>query len=341
MAKANNRYFSLLLLFLFLTSCGNVVGKEERTGKNSMLTDQPYFTLRLEMTSCYYVVVVNGAPVAEDLGGLPLNVDIPVNPWLRTGENDIRIELYPKNEIQPLSPASECAAKLQVRSSGTESGKGIVISTLRYSGQLAKTGTGTEKSTLPGKYSSIDQFTKKSDGDVTVSDVKVGSLPDDFGKSFTQTVTLTTPFPEWAFFNSDLLPDLFAMSEQEIDRYFTALYKQYERINESIARKDISSILPLFEERSREIDAAFYYEKGRTIKRLEKSLKEAVSNPNYELAKLSPDFLEFDMGFSYRKMARLHRGSSAAIGFNFKHTIGSENYDLIFRRQNGKWIITR
>ncbi|NOZ55152.1 MAG: hypothetical protein GXP08_18785 [Gammaproteobacteria bacterium] len=307
-----------------------------------MLINKPYFTLRLEMSSCKYTVMVNGAPIAEDLKAQPVAVDIPINHWLRTGRNEISVELYPPDEGQPISFASDCALKLQVHPSGVDSSQNNVISTLHYSGQLAQKGTGTEKSTPAGKYRSVDGFTKKSDGDVVVSEVKTGTLPDDYGTSFTQTVTLTTPFPEWAFFSSDLLPDLYALSEQELDKYFDELYKQYERINDALKRKDIDSILPLFEERSREIDAAFYYEKGRTIKRLEDSLKDAVSNADYELAELKPNYLGFDVGFVNRKMERLERGrGGSAIGFDFKHTTGSENYDLIFRRQNGKWIITR
>ncbi|NOZ53889.1 MAG: hypothetical protein GXP08_12275 [Gammaproteobacteria bacterium] len=306
-----------------------------------MLTNKPYFTLRLEMSSCSYTVMLNGAAIEQDLRDQPLSIEMPINHWLRTGENGISINLYPPEEDQPISSACDCTLTLQVRPSGTDSRQNKVISILHYSGELAQKGIGTGKSTSAGKYSSVDGFIKKPDGDVIVSNVKIAPAPEDYGQTFTQTVTLTTPFPEWAFFSSDALPDLYAMSDQEYDHYHAEVYKQYEHIQNALKRKDIDSILPLFEERSRETDIAYYHEKGRTIKKLEESLKAAVSNPNYELAELKRSFLMIDFGFVNRKMERLKRRNGTAIGFGFTHTTGSENYDLIFRRQNGKWIITR
>ena len=43
-----------------------------------------------------------------------------------------------------------------------------------------------------------------------------------------------------------------------------------------------------------------------------------------------------------KKLARLMRkGNDSAIVLNFKKGMGSESYPLIFRLNDGKWILTR
>lgn len=308
-----------------------------------VLLDKPYFTVDLNMKNSAYVVEVNGALVYRDLVGRPMNAELPINHWLRSGENEISIMLLTDDAKTPVDPKTECSITLQVRKSGGPANANQAISRLSYSGKQASTtgGTGIELSTAAGTYDSNKHFYAGRTGDVVIGAATIGPIADG-GKIIRQKITLPTPFPEWAFFKSDTLPaDVDAMSDAEFERYYTSVLVHYQRIEQALRRGDVDSILPMFAERSREIDTAFYYDPGTNAKELAYELKKIVKRPNTEM-------LPIEKGHSSvythtnRKLLKLTRGGGKdVIVFNLKDIKASESYEIVFRKQGDQWIITR
>ena len=107
------------------------------------------------------------------------------------------------------------------------------------------------------------------------------------------------------------------------------------------AHKNIDKIIELFSERNRELDAAYYYKPGTMKVKLSVSLTEAVNNPELKLSDLKTEYLGVYIS-SGRKLISLKRdGAQSAIGFDDENSGGSDRYDIIYRKKNGKWLITR
>lgn len=308
-----------------------------------MLLNKPVFTLRLNMQDCRFVVRLNGVQISRDDEGDSLSVNIPVNQWMRTGANEITLSLLTFKGKYPISPEARCEVSLQVRpDNGTEE-QTVTISRLVFSGKLASVGSkGIEESTAAGQYDSTQQFFAVRKGDVTISEATIGPHPEDHkSKQAKQTITLTTPFPEWAFFKSDTLPEVGPMTDDaEYDRYVDNLLVYYKQIYDALKSKNIDPVLPMFEERNREIDQAFYLQPGTTAQKIAKALKDAANDPNLELLGMSSKSLAIRTQEN-RKLVELVRSSgNGPIVFNIRGG-GSESYPIIFRKQGNQWIITR
>ncbi len=306
-----------------------------------MLLEKPFFTVHLEMQNCPYSLELNGAMVHREKDGLPVTLDIPVNLWMRSGENKLDLLVLTFDGERPVTTETRCDVSLRVRPSGSPAAQALTVSRLVFSGKLASAGTGTEESTPAGSYDSKHQFLASKNGDVTIS--KTSVVPDPNEKEtrlVSQTVVLQTPFPLWAFFNSDTLPDMGHMSEAEIDHYFKSIYIYIQRIHDALKSKRVDAILPMFEERSRETDLAYYKEPGTTTKDLAKELKKAVNDPHLEIFPVTEDTLA-TLTHENKKLIELSREDDLpAIIFNIKGG-GSESYPITFRRHGDKWIITR
>ncbi|WP_298941062.1 hypothetical protein [uncultured Psychromonas sp.] len=98
--------------------------------------------------------------------------------------------------------------------------------------------------------------------------------------------------------------------------------------------------MPLFVERNKELDIAFGYESGEMERLLRNHISRAINEPTWKLQKVTAK----DVGIlreENKKMVSLVRAEfSDALGFV---TPSNMFYSLTmkFRRENGKWIITR
>jgi hypothetical protein len=308
----------------------------------TMLQNKPVFTLRLNMQDCRYSVELNGVQINRNDSGDSLTVNIPVNHWMRTGANEITLSLLTFKGKYPISADARCEVSLQVRPDDGTNAQTVTISHLVFSGKLASVGSkGTEGSTAAGQYDSKRQFYPVRKGDVTISETTIGPDPTaKESKQARQTITLTTPFPEWAFFKSDNLPDVFTMADAEYDRYLDSVLVHYKRISDAIKNKNVDSILPMFEERNREIDQAFYSPPGTTAEKIATALKDAANDPDLEPLEVKADHLMTRTHDNNKLLELVREGGGNAIVFNIRGG-GSESYPIIFRKQGDKWIITR
>ena len=350
--EVKKKYMRNCLLLTIALIFGKVVGSESlpTKEKKSMLADQPYFQLRLEVSNTPYAVSINGVEIRRDMRGLPINFDMPINQWMRSGKNTVAFQLFVEKG-EKISTNAKCKVELIVHQADSSINTAQIVSRLEYAGELVGArSSGIEKSTSVGRYNSSNGFVRDDlNGDVQVSAATIHDISNagkiiesfhSFGKTVKQSVKLYTPLPKWAFFDSDDLTDPYTLSEDAYWKYRDELFVVYKQIYDALKAGDVASILPMFDERNRELDAAFYYRPGTMAKKISKALNEATADPERDILFLEPDSVGPE-GHPNNKLVSLQRDNGPAIIFNYKTVDLSESYDLVFRRQNGKWILTR
>jgi hypothetical protein len=98
--------------------------------------------------------------------------------------------------------------------------------------------------------------------------------------------------------------------------------------------------MPLFEERSRNTDRAFYLKPGTTQQRLRESLVDVLKDRSLTLQPIkADDYWSLEIGPGGRLM-RLVKGahSSAILRFQDKDGL-SHVFPVTFRRKNGRYVI--
>lgn len=306
----------------------------------SVLKKKPLFNLNLEASNARYFIFVNGVLVFKEYFSQgQISTTLPVNHWMHPSDNSIAILVMPEHD-RSVRKGAKVKIELQVGSDGVD-GPSQTIATLDFKEKYTEEGSPTKDSSPEGRFDSLNGFESADAGDVWVSEV---SAQEDFeyqgAVTYQRELTIPSSLPLWAFFNSDDLPDYDAMSD---DDYYAArddLYKEYKAIENAMKEGDIESILPLFTERSRELDAAYYFEPGTTQNNLRRSMEGAARSDSHMLAELTPDIVGITPEENSKLVSLTREEETAAIGYDLKEG-GSQSYHIVFRKQDGKWIITR
>jgi len=142
---------------------------------------------------------------------------------------------------------------------------------------------------------------------------------------------LSLPFPTWKWFTSDII------NNDENTR--NDLLREYQKIHNAVASRNVEDILPDFSERFAELATSSF--KSADVLNKAYGLLSAAKNQQLELLPIYPDDSPLVV-FGDGHLAKLtYWNGTPLIGFNFKDGSGSEGYNIIFRREKGKWIITR
>jgi hypothetical protein len=109
-------------------------------------------------------------------------------------------------------------------------------------------------------------------------------------------------------------------------------------IQEKLIAGNVDEVMPLFEERNSELDKAFYYSSGV----MEAKLRDAFETdiPQLDMLPITGKSVVY-INESNKKLASVYRGEKTAISGNYKEGSGSLKFPIMFRKQDGKWIITR
>lgn len=312
----------------------------------SVLNDKPYFTLDLDMKNSSFFVYVNGVKVFKSFSGGAVATELPLNHWMRSGENTLTLIVTPPKKGAALNDKAAYMLALKVRNKDQDSELAQTVATLAYSGKWAAIGKPTGESSLAGTFNSMHSFHADKKGDVRVSEIEVKPHEKiQNALTFTRKLDIPSSLPKWAFFNSDDIPDVDPMDDAEFNAFLKRLLEEYIKIYRALQSgqaQQIDAVLPLFDERNRELDAAFYHAPGTMRTKLRGALIDAATDKNAELVdQLSEDYMKFEIAEN-NKLARLiTEDSKPAIAQNFKNSIGSQSFDLVFRYKNGKWILTR
>jgi hypothetical protein len=333
-----------------IIACGCVVAlfsiASIATGGNSVLLEKPYFTIYLESINTRANIGFNRQLISME-NGQPTEVELPVNHLIKAGENELTILLIAndkKNKIYLEN--SQVKMTLRVRPSGSDPSHNFTLATLEFSGERLIKGNVLKGNVPANTLNSRMNFVQDPDGDVAISEVSIKDFRN-IGDVITRTVVLPAiGLPHWAFFDSDIITNIKGVDiDGEIDEnldeeLINEMLPIYSAIWNALQTKNIEPILPLFDERNREYDAAFYRKPGTTARILAENLKESATNPEKILFPITSTNTMSQV-YDNDKLARLRMNNrDPLIAFNFVRG-GSEYYDIILRKKNGKWIITR
>lgn len=346
---------AVILLLPVSSGCTKAQSKEKMKGKTmSILQKKPVYTLRVETFGVSHYINVNDCTVifdADDEGQSA--VVVPINHWMRSGENTISYDLFPPEPGKPFKPGGYVRITLMVHEL-SDPEKEYTVATLHFSGTKDEHQSHTTGSTPSGMYSSLKNFAQDKAGDIHVLDATGTPMPadEDFAgaMTFKRKINIPSSLPLWAFFKSEEMPDYRAMYHNDDEKYDEAmmpLFAEYEKIQNALEKKDIAAIMPMFEERNRETDMAFYLQPGTTAKRMRESLISTLTDlkeGNIELLKMGIRNVDFHLEDNKRIASLRTRDLGHAIALNYinkKDDLGSKNYPMFFRYQNGKYILTR
>ncbi len=308
----------------------------------NMLKNKPIFDIKVESFGVSFYLKVNGVSIMKEMDSFgQISTTLPVNHWMTPGENSIGIIVFPDEEGEKINPNSYVKMELWVQSLGGAAA-GHMIASINFSGAGIEKDDATSESSSSGTLSSEKGFLKDLNGDVDVKAITTKTTPDFEGVLiFNRELVVPSSLPLWKFFDSEKLPDYDEMSDEDYFAALDQLFVEYKKVQDALSVGDVESIVSMARERSLETDLAFYLESGTTERRLRASLKGAVQDDNLELAELHPDYVSIRVEDNRRLVRLIRGGETSAVGFNFKSFTGSQSYDFIFRRENGKWIVAR
>ncbi len=313
-------------------------------GGQSVLEKEPIFVLRFDVSGCQYDVRINDVNyvpgIMSDAEGIPLQVDLPVSQWMISGKNTIDIKVGPvKNAENSVKKGGYCHVNisLAVKQNGQLNKDYKKIAEINYhtqSNNISNKYPFFKGTTPAGRYNSHKQFAADKAGDVSVSELKVTPIDMDYGQGLhiQQTIDMPINIPRWAWLDGDIIENNQATHD--------SLFKEYKKIWTALHNKDVDSIAPLFEQRTKEYSEAFHVEPSE-VSPID-DLKIDVSDPQRILGDLIEKYEYLEI-VAYGRLARLSIWNGhAAIFFNSKHAEnGANNYDIYYYRKNGHWYIAR
>jgi hypothetical protein len=321
----------IIISFFILTSCSKDQGMT-----NSILNEKPIFELKIHSFGTRYDILVNGI-TAHVSDSAQTTLKLPINHWMKSGQNTLELSVYPDAESTPINEQSKVNVELYVRNAGEEESHRIGGFIFKGIGHL-------DKSSYEGYRLNPETFERNDEGIIEVSDVtETEDTVFDGVYEFSQTFDISNNLPLWKFFESDDVPEIVYEDESRRDEFW-AFSKQMVKnllapIQDAILAGDLDSVMPLFEERNRETDQAFYKEPGTTEKELRYAFTKNVKKINMK------PLIEKQIGYAYEKglkLAGLYGADrEGAIGGNYKNGSGSLSFPIIFRLEDGEWIITR
>ena len=311
-----------------------------------MSINKPFYTWRIETQSTLYEAKINGVMLEEDFNGDQLVSEEPVNHYMRSGKNRIGFQLYTR------TPEDFGGAKISLslyvnEDDAPESEKTLVGQvTFNAANFSSKTPEKAIRSSfLATKLDSANNYQASEQGDVVIhSAVIEPSKVRPHAFHIYQDIEVTVPFPEWDFLSAESIdfPDSFEEFKNNSDCYkkslIAPLYKVHEELFLTMKTEDMEKILPLFSERNRELDLAFFYPLGTSEQKLKNSLLE--------------DFDDEDIVFKLKdyRYARptvsddkrlIMLGGDSMIYFEDEEDEIFDHYTMWFYQKDGKWIISR
>lgn len=305
----------------------------------SIWGDKPSYKLKIKATWARIEVMVNGVTVYKHFEYNSCYREHPINDFITTEENEIKVLIVTDKDNPQIKDRAKVSVSLLVRSS--ETGKEYTVSTIDYDN------TKEDKLALSSeaKEYKVADISPLNPEKVVVSQVEskaITGYQGDFagGVALSQKVSLRTPFPRWKFLDSEeILPSTFDEPSETIayeafksTKEMQELYAIYGEIHTAIKEGKISSIIDMFDERGAEMDRAYYRKEGYNKEGLVERLVDVSTN--WEIREFNPKktdyFIENNRKLIYLKVIRFKNSDG------LYRTLGMK-----FRRENGKWILTR
>lgn len=326
--------------FLFICALGATMSIFSQDNGMSFLSKKPVFKVKVNTFGVKYNLEVNGVAVLQEFSAdSQLTTTLPVNHFFHPEKNMLGVSILPEKPGADFNPNSYFELDLVV--SEHDGDEMAVIRVLDFNGSGHKSGKELDKSVGSGRYTLKNGFNPDVQGEVEIHEfVKEGTAEYEGAIIYKREITIPNSLPLWAFFTSDDLPDYYAMSDEPYYAAKDEFFLAYEKLHVLLQSGNVDKIVELCRERNKEVDQAFYLRKGETEEKLRRSLKEDINNSELELVPLTAEMVDITLE-NNRKLASLTRnGNTSALAFDIK-TGGSMSYPVVFRRDRGKWVITR
>ncbi len=318
----------MLTSTIFLAGCP---GETKLT--DSILNKKPVFTMKIHGFGTRYRVYVNGVVMyKEKSSASQVTTSIPLNHWMKSGENELKIVVYPSKKGTPINEKSEVNAELYVHNDEMEQQYRLGGFNFKGLGHIAE-------SDLLEYRLETELFKHNEDGELIAQDVEVTEDTIFDGViEYKQILTIPNNLPLWAFFDSEELPNEPDLSEEDFWVLSAELRDHLKSIQDKITAGNIDEVMPLFEERNSELDKAFYYSNGVMEAKLRDSFETDI--PQLDMLPITGKSVGYTNEHN-NKMASVYRDGEPAMTGNYKDLSGSLEFPIMFRKDNGEWIITR
>jgi hypothetical protein len=325
--------FALLLITLLLHGCDNTSAIDQEKFNMSILSQNPVFTIDFHGAGTRYQLYLNGVLVEGNSSGAQSTFDIPVNHWMRSGKNTLDLTVYPNDEGEDISFKSDIKALLQVRNYGER--ENFTLGGFSFDGLKYK------NAVLDKTYQrDIENFEIVEAGGITVSEMtEEHDIHFEGTRAYSLTLEIPSNLPLWAFFESDEVPDLDTMSDESYEVVSAEMYVILRNIQDHLEQGKVDDIMPLFAERNRETDLAFYKEEGQTERELHSDSTNDI--PTLNMITLDSNSAGYKSEQNLKLGSNLINNRTNAISDNLKSGPGNLSFPIMFRKQDGKWIITR
>jgi len=334
--------YKLFSVIFFVTLLSLASCSQSEESELSILDDKPLFTVDVEGFNLAYSVIVNGVRVyVEHNHSGQVNLTVPVNHFMHPKENYFALDVVPPEPGDPFKPNARVKATLNVHNLGNSDQK-VAIATIVFSENSQAEGEPNRGSSAAGRYLVKESLEEHPEGSVVVGEVEPKASSNYEGSVlYERKLIIPNALPLWAFFSSDELPDYFTIPDEEYYPELENLLQEYLKVQSALDTGDIDSVMPLFDERNRETDLAFYREPGTTEQGIRESLIESANSDNLKLSELTADMVHL-IPEENRKLVKLLRADEGpAVGLDLVEGQGAIVYDMVFRRENGEWILTR
>jgi len=320
---------TIIILLSILSGCS---GEIKLT--NSILNKKPVFKLMIHSVGTRYDVLLNGVMIYDDASGNgQITTSLPINHWMRSGENSLELVVYPDDEGIPINVKSEVNAEIYVYNDDVDEQQ------YRIGGFNFKGLGHISEQKLLGYHLDSESFKSDDEGEIIALDVEISE--DTFFEGvieYKQIFTIPNNLPLWAFFESDDVPNDPDLSEEEYWALSAELRDHLKMIQDKLIAGEVDEVMPLFEERNNELDKAFYYSSGVMQAKLKDAFETDI--PQLDMLELTGRYVSY-VNENNLKLASVYRNRKPAISGNYKEGTGSLKFPIMFRKQDGKWIITR
>ena len=246
---------AIFIITLLLHGCDNASAINQEKFNMSILNQKPVFTIDFHATGARYRLYLNGVLIERQGSSQGQNsYEIPVNHWMRSGKNTLDLTVYPNEEGEDIPPNSQIKALLQVRNFGEQENYTL--------GGFVFSGASYKEAVLGKAYQrEVENFTQIETGGISVSELgMIEDSPYDGARKYALTLEVPSNLPLWAFFESDYVPDFMVVTDEEYGNLRLELYEVLRNIQDHLEQGKVDEIMPLFAERNRETDLAFYKE---------------------------------------------------------------------------------
>jgi hypothetical protein len=343
--KFKNNIISLLLAILVgfcVVYMKNSNAVEVNTEKSdSVLFNKPIFELDIKSLACSYQVVLNGLVVFQDYSDTGISARMPVNHWFLPDNNVLEVHAINKEVNGKFDEEAFVKISLFVKQSGID-GPEYKVAELVQSAKGVAIGSPALGTTQPARLNSKRNFYVDNRGDVVVHEVQHEVTKGKYvNHHLTLPMHIPSAIPLWGFFSSDKIGFVDDLSDKDYYELRDELAPIYRKIHSAIINNQVDSIMPLFAERNEEYDRAFYYEPGTYERKLRASLQDAVVDSSLESVSLDNKYLGVYSPYGGQLVKLDRQSGHPAITFNFKDAMGSQSYDIWFRKEGDQWIISR